>query len=561
MTAGSPIAPQVPLFALLFGVGLLALSVTLAWNVRKLQKTAADYYLAGRRVGVLQNASAISGDYISAASFLGVSGLTFVLGFEGLYYAFGFFLGFAVVLFFIAGPLRRFGQYTIPDFVGGRFHTNVGRAVAVLCVLAISLFYTAPQMLGSAKVLLILTNLPYPLAVVLVSLSITTYVVLGGMRGATMTQIFQFWVLWWAIFLVALLVWSDGMSYGRALTDLQHVLATGSSSLEQGYLLPANRFSLAETLSLLAALIGGTAGLPHILVRLYTNPDRPRARWSAVLVLVFIGSFYLLTPYLGLVMRYLLAAQETGASGTAALSPQVVDWLRFDGQNLAVPAAAMRFGGQLALGLTVAGALAAVLSTTAGLLVVMSGALGHDLYYHLYNPEASERTRVLVARGSTVVMGVVVCLLGLAVERMQIAVLVGLAFAVSASTLFPVLVTGLWWRGMTSAGATAGMVTGLAGSLLLIFGKGLLPSWLSLENPGGISMIAGFVAIYVVSKVHGRVPADVDRFMALVHGTFEERRLRTAGRLKSRRAFTDLRSGGGTPDSPGGPPERRVIGG
>ncbi len=152
---------HLPALGMVLGLGLVVFSLFLAWNVRKLQKTAADYYLAGRNVGVFQNASAICGDYISAASFLGVAGLTFLIGFEGLFYAFGFYLGFLVVLFFIAGPLRRFGQYTIPDFVGGRFHSNTGRALAILCVLVISLFYTAPQMLGSAKILLVLTGIPY----------------------------------------------------------------------------------------------------------------------------------------------------------------------------------------------------------------------------------------------------------------------------------------------------------------------------------------------------------------------------------------------------------------
>jgi cation/acetate symporter len=532
---------QTPMFALIFGVILLVMSVAIAWNVRKLQKTAADYYLAGRAVGILQNASAISGDYISAASFLGISGLTFLLGFDGLYYAVGFFLGFAIVLFFIAGPLRKFGQYTIPDFVGGRFHTNEGRAVAVMCVLVISLFYTAPQMLGSAKILLILTHLPYPAAVALMSGSITLYVVLGGMRAATMTQIFQFWVLWCAIMLVTVLVWRGSLPYGEVLEEV-HRLTAGSSTEGAGrYLSSAGTYNLWDSLSLLAALVCGTAGLPHILVRLYTNPDRARARWSVMLVLVFIGTFYLVTPYIGVAINYLYTITQTGAPSTVeGLSPQIMSWLAFDGQNLAVPAAAMRFGGELALGIAVAGSLGAVLSTTAGLLVVMSGALGHDLYYNLFNPKANQRTRVRVARGSTVVMGVVVFLLGLAVEDMQIAILVGLAFAVSASTLFPVLITGLWWRGMTGAGAIAGMVTGLSVSLLLIFGKSLMPEWLRLENPGGVSLLASFLAIFAASKLFGRAPDDVDRFMSLVHGTTEEQRLRYAGRLKSRKVFADL---------------------
>lgn len=562
---------ELPLLGLALGLGLVILSVVVAWNVRKLQKTAADYYLAGRNIGVFQNASAICADYISAASFLGVAGLTFLIGFEGLFYAFGFYLGFAMVLFFIAGPLRKFGQYTIPDFVGGRFHSNTGRAVAIACVLVISLFYTAPQVLGSAKILLVLTGIPYPVGVGLVITTITLYVVLGGMRGATMTQILQFWVLWTAIFTVAILSWVGGMSYGKVLTGIDALIpvrTAGAATQPVGgdesgggllqplyppgepereptdsFLRPGNQLDPVQAFSLLIALMCGTAGLPHVLIRLYTNPDRARARWSVVLVLVFIGSFYLMAPYIGLVMRYSLLAAQTGA-GT--LGQPELGWLTTNGENLAVAAAALHFGGQIGLGIAVAGALAAVLSTMAGLLVVMSAALGHDLYYSLYNPEADDKTRVLVARGSTLLMGALTFLLALSVEHMQIAVLVGLAFAISASTLFPVLVSGLWWRRMTSSGAVAGMVTGLVVSLFLIFAKPLLPGWLQFQNPGGISVAASFLSIYVVSRVDGRVPADVDRFMALVHGTHEERRLRAAGLLKSRNLFADLRRRGDT---------------
>jgi cation/acetate symporter len=401
----------------------------------------------------------------------------------------------------------------------------------------------------------------------LVTATITLYVVLGGMRGATMNQIIQFWVLWLAIFAVAVMAWAGGMSYGKVLSGIDFLIPVVASQESPAahstelpgegdriqppyrpggggedpaghYLGPGGEYTLLQALSLLVALMCGTAGLPHVLIRLYTNPDRARARWSVVMVLVLIGTFYLVATYLGLVMRHALLLTQTGG-GT--LGQPALGWLTTNGENLAVPAGALHFGGQVGLGIAVAGALAAVLSTMAGLLVVMSAALGHDLYYTLYNPEADDRTRVRVARASTVLMGLLTFLLALSLEDMQIAVLVGLAFAISASTLFPVLVSGLWWRRMTSSAAVAGMVTGLGASLLLIFAKPLLPSWLQFQNPGGLSMAVSFLAIYAVSLVDGRVPADVDRFMSLVHGTQEERRLRAAGLLKSRNLFADLR--------------------
>ncbi len=529
-------APGHPLeFSLLLGLVLLVLTGIVAWNLRKHQRTASEYYLAGRKVTVLQNASAISGDYLSAASFLGVAGLAFLYGFAALHYAYGFFLGFAVVLFFIAGPLRKFGHYTIPDFVAGRLHTKTGRAVAVFCVLVISLLYAAPQMLGAGKIMLILLGVPYEAGIAVVALTITFYVVLGGMRATTINQVIQFWVALVAIFAVALSIVGDGnLTYGEVLAGLRAAEGEGSAGLDA-----LTSHSLPATLSLLVALVLGTAGLPHILVRLYTNPDRARARWSVLLVLMLIGSFYLVAPYIGFVVRYLVVA-PTGPGG-GGFSQPLLEWLALDGKNLAVPAAALHFGGSFGLGLVVAGALSAVLSTVAGLLVVTSAALGHDLYYTLYNPQANERTRVLVARGSTVVMGLVMLMVGLAVEHMQIAVLVGLAFAVSASTLFPVLVAGIWWRGLTAKGAVAGMTVGLVSSLALIFGHGLLPTWLQWENPGGITVPLAFLALWLVSRLDGKVPEDVDRFMVVVHGNREERRLRSAGRLRSRRSFAEIK--------------------
>jgi cation/acetate symporter len=518
---------NIPIISVVLVVLLLAFTIGVTFVVKKQTKTSADFYLAGGKIGVFQNASAISGDYLSAASFLGVAGAVFAAGYDGVLYAFGFFLGYVVLLFFIASPLKKFGQYTIPDFVSGRFNSRIGRLVGLFCVLMISLFYLAPQMLGVGKVLGLLLGIDYTTAVISAAVVITFYVALGGMKGTTLNQIIQFWVLLTAVGLIAVFALGNGYGYSKVLEEIgsyngaiegtAQFTETGKDIIFNGasWLAPGMNYDFKNAFSLLIALCLGTAGLPHILVRFYTNPSGSKAKWTVVYVLFFIGAFYIMAPYVGAVGRYLLVTNP-------GLSDGMLKFLVTNGNNLVLPVSGEFFGGQVLLGVAIAGAAAAVLSTVAGLLIACASALGHDLYTHLINPKATESQRVRVAKVSTFIMGAVTIFLGLLVENLQIAVLVGLAFTVAASTVFPVLFLGIWWKRCTEKGAIAGMIVGLVSSFILILFRDAMPSFLSYANPALITVPLVFLTIYIVSLVDGEIPENVNEFMKLVHGPVKE---------------------------------------
>lgn len=514
---------ETPITALVLIGLMLAFTVVTTWMFR-IQKTSADYYLAGRKVNSFINASAISSDYLSAASFLGVSGVAFLYGFDGIIYALGFFTGYIALLLFLASPLRKFGRYTVPDFVSERFHSKTARVLGVIGVLFVSLFYMAPQMLGAGKVMGLLLGMEYRTAIVAITIIITLYVAVGGMKGTTVNQLVQFWILFIAMFLLAFIPF---VVKGYSYTDVVEFIGTFKNTVESGnefngaaYTAPGYWLTnLKDTMSLLLALMFGTAGLPHILVRFYTAPDGKAARRTVIYVLLLIGAFYILSPYVGHVVRFAyLQGTELG------VSPHLMDWLAENGKNLAVPVAGSYFGGQILLGIVVAGAFAAVLSTVAGLIIACAGAIGHDLVVNVFNPNMPERTRVNIARIASLGIGLLGIPLGFLVENMQIAVLVGLAFAIAASTFFPVLVMGVWWPKMTRGGAIAGLVTGIVGSFAMILGKGMLPTVLQFKNPGGFVMLLTFAAIYIVSKMEfsskgeAALPHDIDEVMSILHG-------------------------------------------
>ncbi|WP_456324399.1 sodium/solute symporter [Desulfonauticus submarinus] len=515
---------QVPTTALfLIGI-MLTFTVITTWIFR-IQKTSADYYLAGRKVNSFINASAISSDYLSAASFLGVAGIAFLKGFDGIIFAFGFFVGYIALLLFLASPLRKFGKYTVPDFVSERFHSKTARVLGVIGVLFISLFYMAPQMLGAGKVMGLLLNMEYKTAIIVIALIITTYVSIGGMKGTTINQLVQFWILFGAMFLLAFIpfvlkgyTYTDVINFLHSLNTTEPITGkafVGSSYTAPGYWLT----NLKDTFSLLLTLMFGTAGLPHILVRFYTAPDGKAARRTVIYVLILIGTFYILSPYVGHVIRYIFMQSEK-----LGLPSHLTMWLAKNGKNLAVPVAGSYFGGQILLGIVVAGAFAAILSTVAGLIIACAGAIGHDLVVNIFNPNLPEKSRVKIARISSIIVGLLGIPLGFAAENLQIAVLVGLAFAIAASTFFPVLVMGIWWPKMTKNGAIAGLLTGILGSFIMILGKSYLPTALQFKNPGGFVMIFTFAAIIIFSKLEyaqkgdAAIPHDVDKVMTVLHG-------------------------------------------
>ncbi len=582
----------------LFVLAMIAATLVIGAVATKRARSASDFFVAGRGVGVLMNASAISGEYLSAASFMGIAGLVMKNGYDALWYPVGYAAGYLFLLLFIAGPLRRFGAYTIPDFAEGRFDSPSFRRIAVVFVLFIGFFYTMPQMKGAGVTMTSILGWPYWAGILVVGSVITFNVAFGGMKGITPVQAFQYWAKLFAIsvpFFVLVAVkggagaspaagapggsprldkptvvkmkgaeaapanamtmpsngtvivatpngatiskvstarkpetgedpvasetmiqvasvlnvdvgpfpkaTSEGFevaSHRPIVAEPVTVTKNGQAVMKDGKpvrtgakiefakpteveLQPgplpnapadakwANPFGplaskwghpLLYTYSLIIALVCGTAGLPHILVRFYTNPDGRAAKRTTLWVMVMLGVFYAFTPLWGTMGRALLPALYANNTTDAAVLklPTILDGTL----------------SQVLAGVTSAGGFAAFMSTFSGLLVSMSGAFAHDVYGKILKPQASTESRLRAFKFAAVGVGVVSMLLGLLVESFDIATMVGWAFAIGAASYFPLLLLGAWWRGLTAKGAATGMLLGGLLSLFAIVGSMLL---------------------------------------------------------------------------------------
>ena len=465
------------------------------WTAGK-SKSAGDFFVAGRSVSVGWNASAISGEYLSAASFMGVAGMVMLNGYDALWYPVCYACGYLFLLLFIAGPLRRFGAYTIPDFAEGRYDSPLFRKIAVCFVLFIGFFYTMPQMKGAGTTLAyIFPGLHYSVGVIVVGAVITLNVSLGGMKGITLVQAFQYWLKVFAItlpiFVLAAIV-GHYQQHLAANKTAQEAVAAAPAGIERKALpakapkdeqwiapfgslttkavdtaikaaktpeekaaLEANKkpYSLLYTYSLIIALVCGTAGLPHILVRFYTNPDGVAAKRTTMWVMILIGVFYVFPPVYGVIGRSLTPElyDAVGAKGTDKVVLELPTLLAGRDHPLL---------GSVLSGITCAGAFAAFMSTFSGLLVSMSSALAHDIYGRMLKPDASPEQRLKAFKWAAVIIGVVSVGLGTQVEKLNINYLVGQAFAIAAASYFPLLFMSVWWRGMTMRGAATGMLVG-----------------------------------------------------------------------------------------------------
>ncbi|MFU8890087.1 MAG: cation acetate symporter [Anaerosomatales bacterium] len=595
------------IIAIVMVIGLTIFTVGLAIFVRRFTRTTADFYLAGRKVGTIANASAISGDYLSAASFLGVAAAVYASGLDGVWYAAGFAGGFIVVVLFIASALRRFGEYTVADFAYGRFGSDRIRLVTVVMVLLTSLFYMAPQMYGAGTTWTVLVGAgffglsPYNTGVVIVGLIIMFYVMVGGMKGTTLNQIVQFWWLWTAMFLVvvfaftagkfnyssalaevtaenhrdvkthtvadltaddgALLASVEGAMSPEAFEEVQAVVDAGDPAATVGVLVPAknklhtlrdmffnepgHRYNSFDQFSMVLALVLGTAGLPHILNRYYTNPSGAAARRSTFWVLIFIGTFYILAPIAGLAGRQII--DNAWRAGTAPANAAYVDGLLLKSDAI-MPTIAQILGGEWLMGAVAAGAFAAMFSTTGGLLIASASAIGHDVYEKYINPGGSEARKVFVGKASVLFFAFVALGIGLGIPAVGldkaypalIAMMVTWAFAVGAGAFVPMLLTGIWWKQTTERGAIAGMIVGGGGSFFFIImnilkqlgrlpDEGVLAFMGSLTFPTLFTFPAALLTIIIVSKLDGQLPKNVDEIWMRIHGTASERHERDMG--------------------------------
>lgn len=585
---------MMPFFAMSVDPWILAFSsitvivtIWMGFRSAKTSKTASDFFVAGRSVSVGWNASAISGEYLSAASFMGVAGMVMSSGYDALWYPVCYACGYLFLLLFIAGPLRRFGAYTIPDFAEGRYDSPVFRKIAVVFVLFIGFFYTMPQMKGAGTTLAyIFPGLPYWAGVGLVGAVITLNVALGGMKGITLVQAIQYWIKMFAIcvpMFVLLAVYGDYGKQVGANGNIQHstlnaehrTAATNAINLDVGnsmlnvqrsplpekapadatwlnpfgplttkaakaaHLTPeeSKPYSLLYTYSLIIALVCGTAGLPHILVRFYTNPNGVAAKRTTMWVMILIGIFYVFPPVFGVMGRNLFPDlyNGIGAKGTDKI---VLELPRLLNERYAPL-------GSILSGITCAGAFAAFMSTFSGLLVSMTGALAHDVYGRMLRPKSTPEQRLRMFKFAAVLIGGVAVVMGSFVEPLEINFMVGQAFAIAAASYFPLLFMSVWWRGMTMRGAAIGMLTGglcalVAATLTNVsnlaldkgpMGKifaGFAPMnsfWsnhpllrILCEQPAIWTVPLAITLMIVVSKLtHKEVPSDVRKKMLVLH--------------------------------------------
>src|SRR5687767_9051689 len=483
------------------GFFFLFIATTLAitfWAARR-TRTTEHFYAAGRTISPGQNGVALAGDYMSAASFLGVAGLVSTTGFDGLIYSTGRLVGWPVVLFLIAEPLRNLGRYTFADVVAARLRQTPVRIAAALGTLATVLLYLIAQMVGAGGLIRLMFGIPYEQAVIVVGIAMLAYVLFGGMIATTWVQIVKAGLLLGGALLLALMVlWRFDMNPAALFAAAAE--RYGDAVLVPGRLVsnPLDAFSLGM------ALMFGTAGLPHILMRFYTVPDARAARRSVFYATGLIGFFYLMTFVLGFGAMVLVGPDAIRA----------VD----KGGNMAAPLLAELLGGTPFLGFIAAVAFATILAVVAGLALAGASALSHDLWVNVVRPSAAGTDEELkVARVATVILGVAAVIFGITFKGQNVAFMVSLAFAIAASGNFPALLMAIFWRRFSTAGAVASILTGTFGTLLLIWLSPTIQidvlhrtdAWFPLKNPALVTIPLSFAVGIVVSLLSSATVTDV----------------------------------------------------
>ena len=490
---GEPNAAAIACFFL-----FVSTTLGITWWAARRTTSTEHFYAAGRSVTGLQNGLALAGDYMSAASFLGIAGLVSLSGFDGLIYSIGFLVGWPIVMFLIAEPLRNLGRYTFADVVAFRLRQRPVRIAAAFGTLSVVCFYLIAQMVGAGNLIRLLFGLSYETAVAIVGAVMLAYVLFGGMLATTWVQIVKAVLLMTGALLLALLVL---LRFG--LSPLR-LFAAAAERYGAAVLAPGQLVSDPwDAVSLGLALMLGTAGLPHILMRFYTVPDARTARTSVSWATGFIGAFYLLTFVLGFGAMVLVGQDAIRAADK--------------GGNMAAPLLAEAVGGTSFLGFIAAVAFATILAVVAGLTLSGAAALSHDLWVNVVRgAHASEAEQLRVARVATVLLGILSIGLGIAFKGQNVAYMVGLAFAIAASANFPALVMSVFWRRLTTSGAQASMLVGTASALVLIYlsptiqvgilGHATAP--FPLKNPGIVTIPLAFLVGVAVSLLFPEAEAE-----------------------------------------------------
>ncbi len=454
-----------PLAILFFFVFITATLGITYWAAKR-TKTTAHFYAAGGGITGFQNGLALAGDYMSAASFLGIAGLVAMNGFDGLIYSTGWLVGWPIILFLIAEPLRNLGKYTFADVVAYRLRQTPVRIAAVIGTMSVVLTYLIAQMVGAGTLIKLLFNLDYTVAVVIVGCVMLTYVLFGGMIATTWVQIIKACLLLGgAVAMATIVLYKFGFNPTNlfaqaAKTGCDPNAASGSQLFCYGQqvLEPGTKVVTGawDAVSLGLALMFGTAGLPHILMRFYTVPDATQARQSVVWATIWIGGFYLITFILGFGAMVLVGQKEILAAG--------------GGGNMAAPLLANALGGSALFGFICAVAFATILAVVAGLTLSGAAALSHDFWVStVKHGQASEEEQLKVARIASIILGVCAILLGIVFQGQNVAYMVGLTFSIAASANFPALMLAIFWKRLTTWGAVCSIVFGAIGTLVLIY--------------------------------------------------------------------------------------------
>ncbi|HWQ32637.1 MAG TPA: cation acetate symporter [Blastocatellia bacterium] len=501
--------------SLVMFLAFIAVTLWITWWAARKNTGSSAYFAAGRSLRAWQNGIAVAGDYMSAASFLGIAGIIAFQGYDGFMYSVGWLVAYLTVLLIVAEPLRNAGKYTMADVLAYRLSPRPVRAMGALSTLTVSTFYMIAQMVGAGALVSLLlrdTGISFSAAVISIGILMIVYVVFGGMLATTWVQIIKAILLMSGTILLSLLVLAHfGFSFGSFFEAIAHVTyhdAQGNP-VTQNFLQPGLRYKppygALDLISLGLALIFGTAGLPHILVRFYTVPDAKTARVSVVWAMVIIGSFYILTTFLGFGAATIVGRDFIAKNG---------------GTNMSAPLLAQALAGDLFFAFISAIAFATILAVVAGLTISASTSFAHDFWANVlkHGKGTALGEEVRVARVTAFVVGAVSILIAILLgPDANVAFLVALAFAVAASANLPVIVLSLFWRRFNTRGAVAGLATGLVSSLaLILISPGIMKSnaIFPLENPGIVSIPLGFIGAFI-GTLSGCEPRAEEKFTEL----------------------------------------------
>ena len=494
--------------AIIMFVLFVGATLCITYWASKRNKSAADYYAAGGKITGFQNGLAIAGDYMSAASFLGISALVYTSGYDGLIYSIGFLVGWPIILFLIAERLRNLGKYTFADVASYRLGQAQIRSLSACGSLVVVAFYLIAQMVGAGKLIQLLFGLDYHVAVILVGILMCLYVLFGGMLATTWVQIIKaVLLLSGATFMAVMVMKHVNFDFNSLFAEAVKVHPKGEAIMSPGGLVtdPISAFSLG------LALMFGTAGLPHILMRFFTVSDAKEARKSVLYATGFIGYFYILTFIIGFGAILLVSTNPAFKDAAGAL---------LGGNNMAAVHLADAVGGSIFLGFISAVAFATILAVVAGLTLAGASAVSHDLYASVIKKgKANDKDEIRVSKITTVILGVLAIGLGILFESQNIAFMVGLAFSIAASCNFPVLLLSMYWKNLTTRGAMIGGWMGLVSAVgLMILGPTI---WVQIlhhekaifpyEYPALFSMIIAFAGIWFFSITDKSKAAEKER--------------------------------------------------